>query len=243
MVADKEELERMDAMEICAIRLNVKEVLTPMSGEKFIFPNADGTVKLSGGHHVLRTSTLIRDRPDRGEEQGNLQGEADGSSTTPLRDSSWFDGETRNDFWSISVNCIYRPHVEPRVKLYVPREESLPIPLKYTDVTRTTDTSLDVMLERNIDDYRNVDGDRELSETWTGFSKFTKLNEKPPDGYTWSWERLTRKQTSSSPNSFRLQIWTDMSEASKRREKQKYTPEHSVLDKERSTSRRASWEH
>ena len=39
------------------------------------------------------------------------------------------------------------------------------------------------MLERNIDDYQNVDGDRELSETWTGFAKFTILNEKPPDGY------------------------------------------------------------
>ena len=35
----------------------------------------------------------------------------------------------------------------------VPTEESFPIPLKYIDVTRTTDTSLDVMLEKNIEDY------------------------------------------------------------------------------------------
>ena len=60
---------------------NAKEVLTPMSGEKFIFPIADGTVKLSGGDQVPRTSTSIRDRPDRGEEQSNLQGELDGSSS------------------------------------------------------------------------------------------------------------------------------------------------------------------
>ena len=53
-----------------------------------------------GGDQVLRTSTLIRDNPDRGEEQGNLQGESDGSSSTPLRDSSWYDGEARNDFCS-----------------------------------------------------------------------------------------------------------------------------------------------
>ena len=39
-------------------------------------------------------------------------------------------------------------HVEPRVKLYVPREASFPIPLKYIDVTRATNTSLDVMLEK-----------------------------------------------------------------------------------------------
>ena len=101
LVADVEELEQMDASEIYAKRLNAKEVLTPMSGKKFMFPIADGTVKLSGGDQVLRTSTLIRDRPDRGEEQGNLQGESEGSCSTPLRDSSWYDGDARNDFWSI----------------------------------------------------------------------------------------------------------------------------------------------
>ena len=75
----------MDASEIYAKRLNAKEVLTLMSGEKFIFAIADGTVKLSGGDQVLRTSTLIRDRPDRGEEEGNVQGESDSSSSTSLQ--------------------------------------------------------------------------------------------------------------------------------------------------------------
>ena len=42
------------------------------------------------------------------------------------------------DFWSMSRNFIYRHHVEPRVKLYSPRGESFPIPLKYIDATRTT---------------------------------------------------------------------------------------------------------
>ena len=78
-------------------------------------------------------------------------------------------------------------------------EESFPIPLKYIDVTRNTHTSLDVWLENNIDDYWNVDGDGELSDTWTGFTKFTMLKEKPPNGCTWSGERLTRKQTTSRP--------------------------------------------
>ena len=64
MVADIEELEKMDASEIYAARPNAKEVLTPKSCETFIFPIADGTVKLSGGDQVLRTSTLMRDRPD-----------------------------------------------------------------------------------------------------------------------------------------------------------------------------------
>ena len=55
--------------------------------------------------------------------------------------------------------------MEPRVKLDMPREESFPIPLKYIDVTRTTYTSLDVLLEKNVEDYWNVDGERELSDS------------------------------------------------------------------------------
>ena len=77
MVADIKDLEKMDASEIHAKRLNAKVVLTPMSGEKLRLPIADGTVKLSGGDQDLRTPTLIRDRPNRGEEQGNLQGESE----------------------------------------------------------------------------------------------------------------------------------------------------------------------
>ena len=50
---------------------NAKEVLTPMKGEKF-FPR---WVKTSGGDRRLKPSNLIRDHPERGEEQGNLQGE------------------------------------------------------------------------------------------------------------------------------------------------------------------------
>ena len=52
-------------------------------------------------------------------------------------------------------------------------------PKKCIDVTRTTDTFLDVMLEKNIEDNWNVDGAHGV-----GFTRFTILDEKPPDGYT-----------------------------------------------------------
>ena len=54
----------------------------PMKGDHFIFPNADGQVKISGEDQNLRTSTLIRDRPDRGEEQEILQGESHQDDST-----------------------------------------------------------------------------------------------------------------------------------------------------------------
>ena len=56
MVADIEELEKMDASEIHAWRLNAMEVLTPKKMvNTFPISIADGKVKLSGGDQVLRT--------------------------------------------------------------------------------------------------------------------------------------------------------------------------------------------
>ena len=49
----------------------MQQPLTPRSKWNLL-PTADGKVKLSGRDQVLRTSTLIRDSPERGEEQGNL---------------------------------------------------------------------------------------------------------------------------------------------------------------------------
>ena len=92
--------------------------------------------------------------------------------------------------------------LNPRVKLYSPREESFPTPLKSIDVSRTTHTNLDVKQERRIDDYWNIDGSRDLSDYWTGFTQFALLEEKPPDGYMWSGWRLTRKTADIQARSF-----------------------------------------
>ena len=136
----------MDASEIYSKRLNAKEVIFPKENGNFIFPAADGRVNLSGRDQELRTSTLIREHPIRGEDQRDFLGESEGSLPPP-QDSFPDAGEAINDFWSVSGNFIYHHHVEPRVKLYSPREESFPIPLKYIDVSRTTHTNLDVMQE------------------------------------------------------------------------------------------------
>ena len=98
LVADIEELETMDASEIYSKRLNAKEVIFPKENDKFIFPAADGQLKLTGGDQVLRASILIRDSPERGEEREDLRGESDGS---PPHDSFPDAGEAINDFWSM----------------------------------------------------------------------------------------------------------------------------------------------
>ena len=137
----------MDASEIYAKRLDAKEV---------IFPKEKG--------------------PIQGESNIDFLGESEGSPPQP-QDSLPDAGEAINDFWSMSGSFMYRHHVEPRVKLYSPREESFPIPLKYIYVSRTTHTNLDVKQEKRIDDYCNIDGSRDLSDSWTGFTQFTLLEE------------------------------------------------------------------
>ena len=132
-------------------------MIFPKENGKFIFPAADGRFNLSGRDQDLRTSTLIREHPIRGEGHVDFLGESEGSLPPP-QDSLPDAGEAINDSSSMSRNYIYRYHAEPRVKLYVPREESFPLALRYIDVTRSTCTTLDVMLERRIDNYWNLEG-------------------------------------------------------------------------------------
>ena len=83
LVADLEELETMDASEIYSKRLNAKEVIFPKENGKIIFPAVDGRIKFSGGDQELRTSTLIRDHPLRGESRRDFLGESEGSLPPP----------------------------------------------------------------------------------------------------------------------------------------------------------------
>ena len=78
LTADLEELETMDASEIYSERLNAKEVIFPKEKGEFIFPIEDGRIKTLGGDQELRTSTLIRPRPSRGEGHVDFLGESEG---------------------------------------------------------------------------------------------------------------------------------------------------------------------
>ena len=222
----------MDASEIYSKILNAKEVIFHKENGKFIFPVADGRIKFVGGDQELRTSTLVRHRPIQGESNIDLLEETEGSLPPP-HDSFPDASEASNDFWSMSGSFKYRHHVEPRVKLYSPREESFPIPVKYIDVSRTTQTNLDVKQEKRIDDYWNIDGSRDLSDPWTGFTQFTLLDETSPDGYMWSGGRLTRKQLTSRPEYLWPELWEKMGKNAKLKEKQKWSHEKLHLDNTR----------
>ena len=92
-------------------------------------------------------------------------------------------------------------------------------------------TNLDVKQEKRIDDYWNIDGSRDLSRPWTGFTQFSLLEEKPPEAYMWSGERLTRKQLTSRPEW--PELWKTMGKNAKLKEKQKWSNEKLHLENAR----------
>ena len=89
---------------------------------------------------------------------------------------------------------------------------------------------MDVKQERRINDYWNIDGSRDLSDSRTGFTQLTFLGEKPPDGYMWSGVRLTRRQLTSRPNHLWPELWIKMGRNAKLKEKHKWFDEKPKLD-------------
>ena len=121
--------------------------------------------------------------------------------TQPVMMRRW-----KNDFWAITGEFIYRHHVLPRVKLCVPKEESFPIPFEVYRRYKNNTYVPGCIVGKHIEDYWMVDGERKLSDAWTGFTRFILFKESPPEGYTCCGWRLTRKQSTSRPDD----IWPDM---------------------------------
>ena len=115
----------------------------------------------------------------------------------------------------------------------MPQEESFLSPVKYIDVTRTTHTFLDVLMEKQMEDCWNVAVERKLSDAWTDFTRFMLLNERPLDGYTWSEWRLTRIQNASRPNNVWPDVWKHVSDAAKSKAKQRWAIEQPKADNAR----------
>ena len=186
----------MDAKEINPRRIKCKRGIDATKVWTFWFPVADGTARLSGRDHEFRGPILRREQPVSEDLRGELQGEPEGFQPTETID----DAEFRRDFWSIQGDFICRHHIELEFNsMCRKKKHSL---FRWNTLTTATETNLDVLQERDIDDYWNVDANRSLSDSWKGFKKFTLLKEKPPKGYMWSGRRLTKIQATARPENF-----------------------------------------
>ena len=96
-------------------------------------------------------------------------------------------------FWSMSGDFAYRHDVHRR-KLYIPGEAFFSVTLEYVDVTRQTRTSIDNTSEHTLNDYWNVESEREvlLSEEWIRTARLQKLRVKLPEEFLWVEGRPTQ---------------------------------------------------
>ena len=117
LVADIEELHNFHASETYIVRLNAKEVLLPKQGDTSAFPCADGSIKLVGKDHEVRTSDQSRGHSEHGEGHRSAhQGEWTIHSAEKQKTQD--DLEAWYDFWSILGNFSYHHHVHQGVKFH-----------------------------------------------------------------------------------------------------------------------------
>ena len=134
----------------------------------------------------------------------------------------------------MSGNFIYRHHVEPRVKLYSPREESFPFP---------TETHWRLQNSKNkFGCYARKPHRWLLEYRW--IERFVRFLDRFHSVYSKKWEtsrrifmipggRVTKRQATSRPDHLWPELWSGMSKNAKLREKHKWAIEKRKLDNAR----------
>ena len=90
-------------------------------------------------------------------------------------------------------------------------------------------TNLDVKQERRIDDYWNIDGSRDLSDSWTGFTQSTLLVTNLLKDICGPGKK-TRRQSTSRPDRLWPELWIKLGRNAKLKEKHKWSNEEPKLD-------------
>ena len=134
----------------------------------------------------------------------------------------------------MSGSFIYRHHVEPRVKLYSPREESFPIPLNNTLTYPELLIRIWMSSKRSASMIIGISMGLETCLILGQVShNFLFWKKKAPDGFLWSGWRLTRKQLTSRPDHLWPELWKSMVKHAKLKEKQKWSKEKFHLENAR----------
>ena len=189
-----------------------KEVFPKENGE-FIFPIADGRIKTPGGDQELRTSTLIRERPIRGESHVRRV-----SSTTSRLNSGcrWSDKWFLVHVWKL----LFPPSRWTKSQT-LPAERRL-IPYSTEIHWRLQNyTQIWMLSKRNASKIIGILMGQEICLIIGQVSLSLLYWKKIPDGLMWSGERLTRKQLTSRPDHFWPELWEKMGKNAKLKERQK----------------------
>ena len=202
-------------MSVCGQAEEKKKQQQGPQHDEFICPFADGTAKVSGKDYEFRDTTHRREQNERSRQNQQM-------TLKPVPTS----GRSK-----VTSSVVIKMNVE--FNSTCRRKKHFPVPLQNIDVTRSTQTDLDVLQEKRIDDYWNVDSSRHLSDSWKGFPKFTLLKERPPKEFFRSGRRLTKIQATARPDHAGPEFWTKIGKAVQNREKKEWAREKSKLDNAR----------
>ena len=221
MVADIDELETMDASKIYSKRLNANEVIFPKENENsYSQSQMDDRIR-------WRRSRTDNIRLDTGTPNSRRKSKI--FSWAVRRVSSTISRLISGCWWSDKWFLI---HVR---KFHIPPSrwtQSQTLLAERRIIPYSTEIHWRIQNylykfgcqtgEKRIDDYWNIDGSVDLSDSWTGFTQCTLLDEKLPDGYMWSGRRLTKRQVTSRPDYLWPELWTNLGRNAKLKKKQKW---------------------
>ena len=202
LVADLEELETMDASEIYSKKTQCErgDKFPKEKGESIFFQS-----KMDESSSLEEIKTW--EHPpwygsDQLEEKSHFDflRESEGSLPPP-HESFPYASEAIYDFWSMSGNFIYRHHVEPRVKLLLAERRIIPSEVHW----RIQNYLYKIWMsnKRNASMIFGMSmGQETFSDPWTGFTQFTLLEEKPPEGCLWCGEEINEKTADIQARSF-----------------------------------------
>jgi hypothetical protein len=220
LVADWDQIENAEyPSEIYIRRLKSAEIEVVKNGDNFRFPLAHGELRQPGSdRHKNRPKRPRRARGDPAPEDKEDEEEVKSSSSEEAPPAPAVDDHEQPeiaDSWSFNGDVLVIHHVKPRSKLFIPTDDNCPLPLKYLDVMRQTYTDLETKVESSIEDVWTDDGDKILSNPWTGRTVFYPLKPPAPAGYIWIEGRLTKVQQTTRPDNVWPEVWQAMSKKQK----------------------------
>ena len=216
LVCDQAEIEMAEhPRDINIKRFNHKEVNVVKIADEFLCLLVEGNLK-QPGTDVKKRKKLIKPKPKDGEEpSAEQETEESEIDNEPAGGNSEHEDQPDledQDTWTVTDDLLIRHQKNPRTRLYYPVESDLPIPLKYIDIMRVTETDIEDKVESRITDHWiNAEGNLTLSSPWVGRTMFHLLRPNPPAGYKWIAGRLTKVQETTRPDDIWPEMWNAMS--------------------------------
>ena len=190
--------------------------------------------KSLGENSVWEQTPQPRDCPERGKEQEILQSKSYNFHFLAQHqdESTRDDEEVENELCTITREYICRHLLNPKSNCTC-REKNHFLFRWSTSTLPEQDGHHWTYCWRKIEDYWNVDGERELSDACTGSQVSCCWTKDHQTYMCGSWGRYTRKQTTSRQDNVWPKMSKHMFDAAKKKAKQRWANEKPKLDNAR----------